>query len=102
MERIPDTRNVEKELNALLSSLSNLGITIDTDEISKLKHINEKLWEIEDKIRHFESRQLFNEEFIKLARSVYITNDERSAIKREINFKYSSEYIEEKSYVEGS
>tara|TARA_B100001063_G_C16455751_1_gene400548 strand:+ start:168 stop:557 length:390 start_codon:yes stop_codon:yes gene_type:complete len=63
-----------------------------------LKQINNKLWDIEDKIRDKERNKAFDEEFIELARSVYITNDERSSIKRKINNTFDSEIIEEKSY----
>ena len=50
-----------------------------------MRHINQKLWDIEDKIREKEKHKSFDDEFIQLARSVYITNDERSRIKRRIN-----------------
>jgi hypothetical protein len=60
--------------------------------------INSKLWNIEDEIRIFEKKQLFNEEFIKLARAVYYTNDERFEIKNKINQMTNSELKEQKSY----
>jgi hypothetical protein len=56
--------------------------------------MNEKLWKIEDKIRKKEKEKEFDKEFIELARSVYITNDERARIKKEINEKYNSYYKE--------
>jgi hypothetical protein len=62
--------------------------------------INTKLWEIEDKIRLKEAKKEFDDEFIQLARSVYFNNDDRFAVKKEINLKYGSEIIEEKEYVE--
>ena len=68
------------------------------DLISDLKIINQKLWDIEDKIRDKERSKTFNEDFIELARKVYFTNDERSQIKRNINEIFGSELIEEKSY----
>ena len=58
------------------------------------------LWDIEDKIRDKERNKSFDDEFIQLARSVYITNDERSRIKRRINETFGSDLIEEKSYAE--
>jgi hypothetical protein len=64
----------------------------------QLRAINEKLWEIEDKIRLKEAAAQFDPEFIHLARSVYKTNDERAAIKRKINLMTASEVLEEKSY----
>ena len=63
-----------------------------------LKEINQKLWDIEDKIRDKEKRKKFDKEFIELARNVYFTNDERSRIKRNINETFGSKIIEEKSY----
>ena len=56
------------------------------------------LWEIEDEIRIKESQQLFDDEFVQLARNVYLTNDERSRLKRKINQELGSELFEEKSY----
>ena len=66
--------------------------------IINLKKINEKLWDIEEEIREKERNKTFDEEFIKLAREVYITNDQRSQIKRNINETFDSKIIEEKSY----
>ena len=66
--------------------------------IINLKKINQKLWNIEDEIREKERNKTFDEEFIKLAREVYITNDQRSHIKRNINETFDSKIIEEKSY----
>ena len=64
----------------------------------KLIKINKKLWDIEDKIRTLESKKTFNQQFINLARAVYINNDERSEIKKKINKLTGSHLIEEKSY----
>jgi hypothetical protein len=66
----------------------------------ELKKINQRLWDIEDKIRDKEKHKSFDDEFIQLARSVYITNEERSRIKRRINETFGSDLIEEKSYAE--
>ena len=66
--------------------------------LTDLKNINKTLWNIEDDIRDKERHKTFDEEFIELARSVYITNDERSRIKRNINNTFGSQFIEEKSY----
>ncbi|MFL2830113.1 MAG: DUF6165 family protein [Candidatus Puniceispirillales bacterium] len=63
-----------------------------------LKKINQKLWDIEDKIRDKERSKNFDVDFIELARKVYFTNDERSCIKRNINEIFGSELFEEKSY----
>ena len=71
-----------------------------TKEQAALKAINEKLWDIEDDIRLKESKGEFDNAFIALARSVYISNDERARIKRAINTKLGSDLIEEKSYTD--
>ncbi|RAP27341.1 hypothetical protein DID74_00590 [Candidatus Marinamargulisbacteria bacterium SCGC AG-333-B06] len=63
-----------------------------------LKSINEKLWDIEDDIRDCERHQDFSDTFIQLARSVYITNDQRASIKKDINTYLGSQLVEEKSY----
>ena len=64
----------------------------------QLKSINLTLWDIEDKIRIKEKNKEFDNEFIKLARSVYLNNDRRSETKKELNIMFNSEIIEEKSY----
>ena len=63
-----------------------------------MKEVNIKLWETEKKWRFKEYKNEFDEEFIKLARSVYIDNDKRATIKREINNLYESDIHEEKYY----
>ena len=69
-----------------------------SDARARLKLINEQLWDIEDQIRRLESERSFDDEFVALARAVYKTNDQRSAVKKEINLALGSELIEEKSY----
>jgi len=69
-----------------------------SDARARLKLINEQLWDIEDQIRRLESERSFDDEFIALARAVYKINDQRSAVKKEINLALGSELIEEKSY----
>ena len=63
-----------------------------------LKKVNGELWTIEDRIRAKEANQLFDREFVELARSVYRNNDERAALKRRINDLLGSPLVEEKSY----
>lgn len=94
--------NIKTELDALNALLDELPFSRDdvADEVNKLKAINEKLWVIEDDIRDKEAAKKFDQEFIELARSVYITNDGRSDVKRDINIKLGSSFIEEKSYEE--
>jgi ABC-type Fe3+-citrate transport system substrate-binding protein len=64
----------------------------------KLKSVNVKLWKIEDDIRDFEKKRNFEDKFIKLARAVYFTNDERSRVKNKINSLTKSNISEVKSY----
>ena len=90
--------NVKKELEDLKTTLNNLQLNIDPTLIHRLKEVNQDLWQIEDDIRDLERQQSFDENFINLARSVYQTNDRRSAIKKEINITYGSVFVEEKSY----
>jgi hypothetical protein len=63
-----------------------------------LREVNERLWEIEESIRREEARERFGPEFIRLARSVYRSNDQRAVLKHDINLLLGSELIEEKSY----
>ena len=92
--------NVRDELDLLNSTWSaNPAARIDiTAARARLKSVNEALWDIEDRIRLKEKAQAFDAEFIDLARAVYVRNDERAAIKREINLKLGSRLVEEKSY----
>ena len=64
----------------------------------KLIEVNSKLWKIEDNIRDCERNKKFDQKFIDLARAVYFTNDQRSAIKLEINNHFGSNIVEIKSY----
>lgn len=93
-------QNISKELD-VLRPIVNLIIK-DSEYLQKLYadliSINSKLWDIEDSIRVKEKQQLFDDAFINLARSVYIFNDERASIKKQINIFSGSELIEEKSY----
>jgi hypothetical protein len=83
-----------RELNQIKSTLTQYTLEYEV----KLKEVNQKLWKIEDRLREKEKLQEFDEEFIKLARSVYMTNDERSNIKKEINIVCNSDYYEVKLY----
>ena len=91
--------NIVKEYDYLLSVVENdLGISTESPEYLELLSINKELWVIEDDIRDKERVKEFDDDFIKLARSVYFTNDVRAKIKKEINLKHSSGFVEEKSY----
>jgi hypothetical protein len=92
--------NVRSELEALeqIWSASPYAAVDVASEVSALLAVNERLWTIEDDIRDKERAQSFDAEFVRLARAVYIENDERAAIKRRLNVKLGSTLIEEKSY----
>ena len=90
---------VNVELNLLNSIYKKISENKELDHLKlELKEVNSKLWKIEDEIRVLESKNIFDEEFVSLARSVYITNDKRFDIKNKINKSYSSDIMEVKSY----
>ena len=105
-ERIPDPdkqANIAREREVLSNAAAELPQPEGLTELrTALREVNEKLWEIEDEIRLCEKHQEFGPRFVELARSVYITNDQRSQIKRDINTLCGSELIEEKGYEEYS
>jgi len=92
--------NVRNELELLETTWANHAAskTDIKDETGRLLAVNKRLWDIEDRIRVKEKAQEFDNDFIQLARSVYFENDERAAVKREINLKLGSTLVEEKSY----
>jgi hypothetical protein len=100
LERIKDKiklGNLQKEYNELINASSSIIST--SDELYRsLYEVNCELWDIEDHIRDLERKKEFGNDFISTARAVYIKNDKRSEIKREINIRTSSGLIEEKSY----
>ena len=92
--------NVRRELELLERTWRDSPYAhhnVATDEAA-LEAVNERLWDIEDRIRDKERAQAFDAEFIALARSVYVENDERAAIKKRINVALGSTIVEEKSY----
>jgi hypothetical protein len=92
-----DSEYVKKELEELKlikNTLTQYTLNYEID----LRRVNEKLWKIEDRIREKEKLSEFDDEFIQLARSVYLTNDERAKIKKEINDLVNSDYKEIKLY----
>ncbi|WNL47959.1 DUF6165 family protein [Dyella sp. BiH032] len=95
--KLANVRNELDQLNATWSAHSASKTDI-ADERARLLKVNELLWDIEDRIRLKEKAQAFDQEFIELARAVYFRNDERAAVKREINLKLGSQLVEEKSY----
>ena len=97
----PDSlKNVDKELKELRlifdKAFEENLLALEFTE--KLRQINFELWNIEDQIREKERKKAFDNEFIQLARSVYIKNDQRSVIKGKINKAFGSELVEQKSY----
>lgn len=92
--------NVRNELSALENTW--MAHPAAVENIAKLradlKAVNERLWVIEDDIRIKEKARVFDDEFVRLARSVYFENDERARIKKDINLALGSSYVEEKSY----
>jgi uncharacterized protein DUF6165 len=90
--------NVKLELSLLEKTWrESVDGDVSADETA-LHAVNERLWVIEDDIRDKERAQAFDAKFIELARSVYVENDERAAIKKRINLKLGSRIVEEKSY----
>jgi hypothetical protein len=69
-----------------------------TDEERALQSVNERLWDVEDRLRDLEAEQRFDKDFIELARAVYVHNDERAAVKKRVNTRLGSTLVEEKSY----
>ncbi len=94
--------NVRRELSALEQTwMAHPAAVQDIAKLrADLKAVNERLWVVEDDIREKERAQAFDDEFVRLARSVYFQNDERARIKREINAALGSAYVEEKSYAD--
>ncbi|MBT7943549.1 MAG: hypothetical protein HN719_09365 [Alphaproteobacteria bacterium] len=105
LERIADAgklANVRHEHDTLIKARDAvIEATTELDRLSAdLKTANEALWDIEDDIRDCERDKDFGDTFVQLARSVYISNDKRAALKREINELLGSSLIEEKSYAD--
>jgi len=93
--------NVEKEFYELSPLTEKLFDDYGSElqlKYLELANINTKLWIIEDNIRECEKNKNFGEYFVELARDVYITNDKRCDVKKEINILTKSGFIEEKSY----
>ena len=96
----------EKKNNLIREELTLLKKTLNeaanynsiNNYLNQLIDVNSALWKIEDEIRDCEKNKKFDQKFIELARSVYITNDRRAEIKLEINNKFGSKIVEVKSY----
>jgi hypothetical protein len=94
-------KNINNELDELKPFLDVVGYESNSTVnslVKELESVNEKLWNVEDKLRDKERSKQFDDEFIKLARDVYFTNDERARIKKHLNEVTNSKLVEEKSY----
>lgn len=91
--------NVNNEIEVLSPLCTDLLCSLEISDLyEQLIFVNTKLWEVEDQLRIKEKDKEFDEEFIKLARSVYYINDERAEVKKKINNISGSYLVEEKSY----
>jgi len=91
--------NVKKELIYLIDVLKTEDPLMTDYPLTKaLFEINKALWNVEDLLRDFERAKSFGKEFVDLARNVYKLNDKRADIKKQINMKFGSDFVEEKSY----
>jgi len=100
-ERITDVdklKNIQTELGELLPLLDVIGTQLGSELFIELYNINSELWIVEDELRELERKREFGDEFIRLARAVYYTNDKRFEVKKRINLQTSSKFVEEKSY----
>lgn len=90
--------NVQRELELLEAVAAGCGVELPRNLVEGLSEVNQQLWTIEDAIREHEANSCFDARFIELARSVYRCNDQRAALKRQINNATGSHLIEEKGY----
>lgn len=91
-------KNICTELELLEKEYEKLpNVEEKMEFIEQLLSVNDALWKLEDKIREKESEGLFDEDFIQIARNIYITNDKRYRIKQQINSFFKSKIVEEKS-----
>ena len=102
IENLEKKKVIKEEIKALKEAVDKFidwNKNIDVALLyGELRSTNKKLWVIEDKIRIHEKEKNFDKEFIELARSVYITNDERFKIKSKINMLMDSNIKEIKEY----
>lgn len=103
VQRLKSKQAIENVLRELitLDSITN-EILLQRPDLQtlkqQLKSVNEALWDIEDRIRAKEAGKSFDQQFIELARSVYLNNDKRASLKRQINVLLNSELVEAKQY----
>ncbi len=89
-------KNIAAEYSYLKQKMELVGITDQSKEYKDLLEVNLIIWDIEEQIRNIEKDKKFDKDFINLARSIYVNNDKRSKLKKEINKKTNSLFIEEK------
>ena len=97
-KKLVNVRKEADELNPIATDMFQEYGKDLRDLYEELAEINYKLWYIEDWVRDFERRECFGEDFVEVARSVYITNDKRSEVKKKINILTNSNLVEEKSH----
>ena len=98
LTKLKNINNELDELKPFLDIVNYESNSMVNSLVKELELVNEKLWNVEDKLRDKERSKQFDDEFIKLARDVYFTNDERSKIKKHLNEVTNSKLVEEKSY----
>jgi hypothetical protein len=99
IQDVAKLENINKELTYLIDILKKEDPLMTDYPLTKaLFEINKELWKVEDDLRDLERVKDFGKEFVILARNVYKLNDKRAHIKKEINMKHGSEFVEEKSY----
>jgi hypothetical protein len=101
-EKIKDEAKLTNVMKEYFYLQNLLNEELEVDESNKdlisLLEVNQTLWDVEDLLREYEAKKDFGSNFVQLARSVYVLNDERAKLKKEINLAYGSEFVEEKSY----
>ena len=96
--KLKNINNELDELKPFLDIVNYESNSMVNSLVKELELVNEKLWNVEDKLRDKERSKQFDDEFIQLARDVYFTNDERARIKKNLNEVTNSKLVEEKSY----
>ena len=103
LERIKDpekSARVKLEYDLLKDALEREHANIDEEDVTELRAVNSRLWDIEDRLRVKHRDGEFDDEFVELAKSVYLENDKRYEIKSRINRKAGSRIVEEKEYAD--
>lgn len=91
-------KNINTEIEYLMPSFEQIGVTESSSDYLRLLSVNEKIWDGEDRLREQETRKNIEGDFVDIARSIRLWNEERCDIKRVINIETSSSIVEEKNY----